>query len=203
MAKAKATMEPAMIYQQGEDKQRIVITGNQSPVITAMITWTLNMFKRKFDLAINGNVNGSQAIKDSDAPMIVIQDDRRPYSLLTGYHHHIGVISNLDPGDEIEKNISHFADATPKAGILLYSDNGEAELIGKKARTDVTSTPYGLYSSKEENGKLFLVTSTDERIPILIHGEDNLRSISAAKEILKKTGITSGQFYTAMTSFRV
>jgi len=59
---------------------------------------------------------------------------------------------------------------------------------------------YKAHPHATENGKEFL-TNGKERIPIRIFGAHNLQNISAAKELLKKIGITNEQFYQAIPGF--
>jgi UDP-N-acetylmuramate: L-alanyl-gamma-D-glutamyl-meso-diaminopimelate ligase len=193
--------DPLSVYRQSEDKQRVVITGNQAMTITAMVIHVLRNNHRDFDYVTSRPSNGSGPVKMSDAPLVIIEESKKPYALAPLYHHHIGLISSIDSFEEEIINVTRFADATPKAGILIFSELDPVGTIGKKQRADVTAIPYSRYLHKDENGKVTLITSTNEHFPIKISGEQNLQSISAAKEVLKKIGITSGQFYRSIGSF--
>jgi UDP-N-acetylmuramate: L-alanyl-gamma-D-glutamyl-meso-diaminopimelate ligase len=195
---AKMNSDPESIYSEAQDKQRVVVTGNQAAKICDMITHALTVFRHKFDYFSPQ----SGLTKMSDAPVIIIKDNSRPYESLANYHHHIGVVSDLEATAEIIRNITIFADATPKAGILIFSETDPTGAIGKKQRADVNAIPYSIYAHRKEKNSIVLVSSSNEQFPVALSSDQDLRSLSAAKEVLKKIGITSGEFYTAMTTLK-
>ncbi len=208
---------PEYIFEQSRDKQRIVIAGSHGKTTTtALITHVLNYHKRKFDYVIGARVNGiSNTVKLSDSPIIVIEGDEYLSSALDPtpkflrYQHHIGVITgiawdhaNVFPTeDDYVKQFDLFGDQTPKGGMLIYCEQDSmAMMIGKKERHDVLAIPYKGHSHAEENHQAYL-TNGKERYPIKIFGSHNLQNISAAKETLKKVGISAEMFFEAVTSF--
>jgi len=210
---------PDYIFEQSKDKQRIVIAGSHGKTtITAMIIHVLNFHKREFDYVIGAQVPGlDNNVKLSDASVIIIEGDEYltssldPVPKFLKYKHHIGVVSgvawdhaNVFPTQEDYIRQFHlFADATPKAGILIYCESDPiASKICSKERPDVTAIPYKIHGHTNENGKQLLVSSTNEKFPLEIFGDHNLLNLSAAKEVLKKIGITSSKFYGAMQSFK-
>lgn len=210
---------PDYIYQQSRDKQRIVIAGSHGKTtITAMIIHVLAACNRKFDYVIGARVRGiDQTVKLSDAPIIVIEGDEYLSSALDPtpkflrYQHHIGLISgiawdhaNVFPSEEdYVKQFDLFADQTPKGGTLIYCDqDAMALIIGKKERTDVTAISYKSHPhSSDQNGQYALIYNK-EKYPVKIFGSHNFQNVSAAKEVLKKVGVTNEQFYKAITSFQ-
>ena len=194
MEPAKET--PEHIFSQSADKQRVVLIGTEARTITAMITHVLRLQHREFDLALSTPIS---SVKLSSAPVILIEKSGRPAEVLLKYHHHIGVISNMLPDDE--GIISRFADATPKGGTLFYSDSEDLARICKKERPDVTSIACSKFPHAIENNKLILLSSAKERIVVKVSGDRNLVNFSIAKEVLKRIGITSEQFYQSMISF--
>lgn len=194
------SIDPGQVYNQSVDKQRIVIAGSQSLGIAAMVVFVLKAFNREFDYIVEKPVNGmTSAAHITDAPIIVIQDGAKPSSSLLAYHHHMAVISPVEAADELV--VSQFADATPKGGILIYAESGTAEKVGKKERPDTLHIPYKTYPHVMEGGQVALISSTNGRIPVKFSGEKNLLNARAAREILKKLGITSQQFYSAIARF--
>lgn len=210
---------PDYIFEQSKDKQRIVIAGSHGKTtITAMIIHVLNFHKREFDYVIGAQVAGLENnVKLSDASVIIIEGDEYltssldPVPKFLKYKHHIGVVSgvawdhaNVFPTQEnYIQQFNLFADATPKAGILIYCESDPiAAKICSKERADVTAIPYKIHGHATENGKQILVSSTNEKFPLEIFGDHNLLNLSAAKEVLKKIGITSSKFYGAMQSFK-
>ncbi|MDX2301231.1 MAG: Mur ligase family protein [Microscillaceae bacterium] len=210
---------PEYIYRQSMHKQRIVITGSHGKsTITAMIMHVLQCCKRKFDYLIGAPIEGfSQNIRLSqDAPTMVIEGDEYFSSPLDNtpkclhYQHHIGLISgiswdhmNVYPTFEAyQQPFQRFADATPKAGVLVYSqDDALVSAIGSQNREDVTQIPYQIHPNKVIEGITYLIFK-DQKIPLKVFGDHNLKNISGAKQICMKVGVTEDDFYQAISSFK-
>lgn len=208
---------PEYIYNHSIDKQRVVIAGSHGKTtITAIVVHVLNHFKRSFDYVIGARIKGIEnTVKLSDAPVIIIEGDEYLCSALDPtpkflrYQHHIGVISGVAwdhanvfaTEEEYLKQFDKFADQTPKSGVLVFCETDTmVGIVGNKQRADVISVGYKAHSHVVENGKEFL-TNGKERIPIQIFGAHNLQNINAAKELLKRIGISNEQFYQAIPSF--
>jgi UDP-N-acetylmuramate: L-alanyl-gamma-D-glutamyl-meso-diaminopimelate ligase len=148
---------PEFIHRQSQHKQRLVVAGSHGKTtITSMIMHVLKFHKREFDYVVGAKVKGfDETVKLSDAPVIVIEGDEylssridpTPKFLL--YHHHIGLISgiawdhvNVFPTEEdYVHQFDLFADASPKAGSLIYNDEDAlAPVIGSKERAGITIT---------------------------------------------------------------
>ena len=186
-------MTPNQLYQQCIDKQRVVITGNGSRAISSLIAQVLKHHNRKFDYVLENQ----EPVIYRDSPTVIIQAS----SQLLDYKHHIGLLSESTLNAE-GKLFEQFADATPKGGTLIYSeDDPKVKAIGVKERADIQAIPYKAYKHEVKNGKTFLISSSNEKIPILLSGELQLHYVSAAKEVLKKLGITSDQFYRFISNF--
>jgi UDP-N-acetylmuramate: L-alanyl-gamma-D-glutamyl-meso-diaminopimelate ligase len=185
---------PLTVYSQSIDKQRIVVVGLSSSRITEIILFVLNHFKRKFDFSVPGKEGFS------DAPLIVIEPEKGSNSLQE-YNHHILVISELSP--EQKATISKLANATPKSGTIIYDDtNPAASEIAKVERADVFLNPYATAKYEISAGKATLISGNNEKISIQLSSIEDLKNISAAKELLKKIGISSAQFYKAIPLFQ-
>ena len=134
-----------------------------------------------------------------DSPTIIIQAATR----LTDYKHHICILTDVSP-DIASSAIEQIADATPKGGTLIFQEGDpKIKAIGAKERADIQSIPFKTYKHELKDGKAILISSTNERIPVRFSGNLQLQYVSAAKEVLKKLGITSGQFYRAIGSFEM
>lgn len=210
---------PEYIYEHSKDKERVVIAGSHGKTtITAMIIHVLNFYNRKFDYAVGARVNGLEnAVKlSNDAPLIIIEGDEYYASPLDHtpkflrYQHHIGVISGIAwdhanvfaTEEEYVAEFDRFADQTPKGGILIYCEQDSmALMIGKKDRPDVTSLSYKSHAHSSDNNGHFFLNDGKERYPIRVFGSHNFQNINAAKEVLKKIGITGEQFLEAIQSF--
>lgn len=159
-----------------------------------MIAFVLKYNKRKFD------ISSSFSEQISDAATIIIEANGDP-NLIKGYSHHILILSQLPPS---EKEVyTALADATPKSGGIFFDDSDElAKAIAKKERPDVTTIPFSAPKYEMKNGTAILVSSTSERFQTNLASMEDLKDCSAAKELLKKIGITSSQFYKAISTFK-
>jgi UDP-N-acetylmuramate: L-alanyl-gamma-D-glutamyl-meso-diaminopimelate ligase len=210
---------PELIYQHAANKQRIVVTGSYGKTtIAAIIVHALQFCNRSFNYVMGSEAPGmKRSIRLShDAPMIIIgTDDCFSFTpeaapQLLHYRHHIGVISGLAwdhadifPTEEAYVRPFHaFADATPKGGILVFNENdAAAAALAGKERPDVQTIPYKIHPYQIENGRVSLITDSKEKVQVKIFGRHNLMNLSAAKEVLKKIGITADQFYRAIPAF--
>ena len=210
---------PEFIYRQAQHKQRIVIAGSHGKTtITAMIMHVLNYHQREFDYVVGARVKGfAETVKLSDAPVIIIEGDEYlssridPTPKFLHYHHHIGLISgiawdhvNVFPTeDDYVRQFDRFADATPKAGTLVYNDEDAlAPVIGSKERADVRPLPYTTHPHEIIDGVTYLING-DERIKLKIFGKHNLLNLNGAKEVLSRLSITGDDFYEAIKSFEL
>jgi UDP-N-acetylmuramate: L-alanyl-gamma-D-glutamyl-meso-diaminopimelate ligase len=209
---------PDFIYQQSMNKQRIVIAGSHGKTtITSMIIHVLNYWNRSFDYVVGAHLEGFEnTVKLSDDPIIVIEGDEYLTSTLDKtpkflkYQHHIGLVSgvawdhiNVFPTiDEYVKQFDLFADATPKAGSLIYCEEDDlATVICGKQRPDVASLPYQEHPSVIDNGHTFLQTDNGP-VAVQVFGRHNMQNFSGAKSVLQKIGINEEQFYQAIPSFK-
>ncbi|MDH5399331.1 MAG: Mur ligase family protein [Cyclobacteriaceae bacterium] len=208
---------PEFIYNLSKNKQRIVIAGSHGKTtITALIIHILQYCNREFDYLIGAYTLGlSSVVKISDAPVIVLEGDEYLSSVIDPtpkfhrYQHHIGLISGISwdhanvfpTEDDYVKQFDDFADATPKAGTLIFCDEDPiAPAIGNKEREDVMTISYKTHPHLIENGKTYL-TYNNELIPIKIFGKHNMQNVSAAKAVCEKIGITPDEFYAAVHHF--
>lgn len=208
---------PEYLYHASENKQRIVIAGSHGKsTITAMIMHVLQSLGRSFDYAIGAEVSGFETmVRLSDAPVIVIEGDEyhaspeSPTPKFMHYHHHIGLISGIEwdhvnvfPSEnDYVQQFKRFADATPKAGSLVYnSEDDRVNTIGSQERDDVLAIPYQTPDYETRNGVTILKTSEGE-FPLKIFGRHNLLNLMGAKSILNRIGVTDAMFFGAITSF--
>ena len=184
---------PSSVYSQSVDKQRIVVVGKDKARIAEMIAFVLKYHHRKFDISSSATEN----IADGATILIEANGDIQS---LKDYKHHILIFSQLNSA---EKDIyTSLADATPKSGGIFYDDTDElAKAIVKKERVDVVTIPFSSPKHEMLNGSATLISSTNEKFATHLKLND-LKSCGAAKELLKKIGITSGQFYRAISTFQ-
>lgn len=208
---------PDFIYEKSKNKQRVVICGSHGKTtITAMIVHVLKYHNREFDFVIGARINGmDQTIQLSDAPLIIIEGDEYLTSPIDRvpkflkYHHHIALVSgiawdhiNVYPTlDSYVEQFELLADATPKAGTLIYNEEDDmTSVICKKERFDVKTESYSTPKYKIKDGQ-FIIKSEHEKIPLKIFGKHNMQNLNGAKTLLARIGITDDQFYEAIGSF--
>jgi len=190
---------PSTIYQQGIDKQRILITGQGRSVIASLVRHVLDQYNRKYDFISNRPTDN---FKLTEAPVLIVEASESPE--LLEYKHHIAILSHSDLKDGSKSALTRIMDATPKSGILIYAElDPEIKALATRERADVQAIPFKTYAHEIQNGKTILITSTQEKFPIALSGDANLQYVSAAKEVLKRIGITSGQFYRALSTFQI
>lgn len=192
------------------NKQRIVITGcRHASRFASIVAQILEFNKRKFDF-----IHENEVVKFSaEAPitLIVSTESREANGLarFRNYDHHIGVITEIkyspDSGysdeDEYIRQYDLFADATPKSGLLVYCEQDPvASVLCNKERTDVGYICYKPHSFIEEMGFKYLINSHKDKFKINFSEPNDLKWFGGAKELLKRLGITSDQFYKAIPS---
>jgi UDP-N-acetylmuramate: L-alanyl-gamma-D-glutamyl-meso-diaminopimelate ligase len=209
---------PDLIYQRSVDKQRIVIAGGYGKAtIMRIIIHVLNFHKRKFDYVLFSNpAKLKRQVQLSTAPLIIIEgqdimssvNDKVPAFLK--YQHHIGVISGIEwqksetypTKEEYTYQFGLFGKATPKGGTIIYFElDPVVAVLSGVNQPDITLVPYKTHASDYDSSQEYIINDEKKRVPVKITGKHNLQSISAAKEVLKKIGVTSDMFYEAIPTF--
>jgi UDP-N-acetylmuramate: L-alanyl-gamma-D-glutamyl-meso-diaminopimelate ligase len=175
------------LIRQSIDQQRILLVGNQRKKLSQFIRHILSFNHKAFNFFSEG-----QLTEQKGAPVLIIESD----SQLSEFEHHVLLLSAT-----LEDRLTEFAslaDATPKGGTLIYPEaDSKLKSIGTKERADVQPIPYTVIPHEIKNGVTTLITSTNEKFPLHISGDENMLLLAAAKELLKKIGISSSQFYKA------
>ena len=199
------------VFSKITDKQRIVITGSEgTSLVSNIMQLILNVYKHPFDYFENGEYN---EMPGAPIALIIASEKLRkddPVPDFRKFQHHIGVICNIrhTPGngfaseDEYIRQYDLFADSTPKGGILAYCEQDPiAAVLCNKERPDVTYLPFKAHPHTTVDGKQFLLSSNKEKLPFNVSSNHNLQYVSGAKEVLKKIGISSDQFYHGIVSY--
>ena len=207
-----------VVYRLCEDKQRIVIAGSVGKSeTTRIIIHVLETLGKEFDYAIGSPVNGNNvSVKISDAPIIIIEGAESPCSIIDKkpqflrFKHHIVVITDLSHRHQerypkFEKYVKQFdklADATPKSGTIIYSEDDDlVTIIGGKERDDVRRVSFTEHPGSLSGNKAILKNENGE-VLIPNANEFTLSHIAGAKELLKRLGVTNDQFYLAIESYK-
>jgi UDP-N-acetylmuramate: L-alanyl-gamma-D-glutamyl-meso-diaminopimelate ligase len=210
---------PEYIYEASKNKQRIVIGGSHGKTsLTAIVMHVLNDIGRDFDYMVGAQIKGfDEQVKITDAPIIIIEGDEYltspldPRPKFLHYHHHIATITgiawdhfNVFPTLEAYVDqFEQFADASPKAGTLIYceEDNLASMIISEKDRADVTNIGYKAHDHVVRDGVTYLKLPEGE-IKVEIFGNHNMQNLSGAQALLKRIGVTDDQFYKAIVTFK-
>ena len=211
---------PEYIFEQSQDKQRVVIAGSHGKTtITSMILHILQANNRIFNYLVGAQIDGfDYMVKLSEeAPLIVIEGDEYFTSPLDRtpkfmhYQPHIALISgiawdhfNVFPTWEAYvKQFELLADSLPKAGAIIYDESDDMlNVIGQKERSDIFNLPYQAHPYRVEAGKTLLITQDLGEVPVLVFGEHNMKNINGARMVCDKLGITDEQFYAAIQTFK-
>ncbi|QKZ11645.1 UDP-N-acetylmuramate--L-alanine ligase [Spirosoma sp. KUDC1026] len=220
---------PDFIYQQSQQKQRVVITGSHGKTtVTAMILHVMQYHNRLFDFLVGepvaglpGTVRLSAGPNGLVAPVVIIEGDDvysspiDPTPKFLNYKPHIALINgiawdhvNLYPTwDAYVEPFEQLAEDMPKAGILIFDESDNMlDVIGQKDRTDITKIPYQAHPSEVVDGQTYLITKKrsgvpSRRIPVSVFGEHNMKNIAGAMAVCDRLGLTEDQFYEAIPSF--
>ena len=207
----KLSMSTEEVFSKVADKQRIVIAGSEgTALLSSVMRHVLQTHKRPFDYFEKGEYTG---IEGAAIALIVASEELGKYNPIPDFrkfHHHIGVICNIhhtpenkfSSEDEYIRQYDLFADATPKGGILAYCEQDPvATVLCNKERPDITYVPFKAHPHTIIDGKQFLLSSSKEKMPFNVTENHHLQYVGGAKEVLKRIGITSDQFYHAIVSF--
>lgn len=211
---------PEFLYRQSASKTRIVIGGSHGKTtITAMVLHALNHCEVSADYMVGAQLDGFEVMVKltEDAPFMVMEGDeylsspidRRPKFHL--YKPHIALISgiawdHINVFPTFENYLDQFRlfiDAIEAGGKLIWCTEDEHlhALAGRGRERDLCLLPYGMPEYRTAGGRV-LVVSDGQEYPIQVFGRHNLLNMSGARTVCMQLGVTSGQFYEAMGSFR-
>ncbi len=216
--RARILSYPEFIEMECRNKHRVVLAGSPGKIaIAVIIVHTLQYHKREIDYVLSRPVPGIEdSVKLGNAPTVIIDaldgpaSNIDPTTTFLKYKHHIGIISGIEwfgspthsSKEEYARQFSLFEKATPKGGVLIYFDlEPVVGVISKEPLPDVLYIPYKTHPSQMDNGQEYLVESATERHPVKLSGKHNMQNISAARETLKKLGITTPMFFEAVKNF--
>lgn len=209
---------PEFIYEQTQDKKRIVVGGSHGKTtITSMLLHVMNFLGGKTDYLVGALLEGFDCmVQLSDAPYIVIEGDEylsSPIDMRPKFHWYapdVALISgiawdHINVFPTFENYVDQFKIFTDKItpnGALIYFEKDESiqEIVGQ-LRTDIKKVPYGLPNHEIRDGKTFLDLG-DSQVPLKVFGNHNLQNILGAKLVLNEIGISDQDFYRAIQSFK-
>ncbi|NUM50435.1 MAG: peptidoglycan synthetase [Flavobacteriales bacterium] len=211
---------PEYIFEQSKNKTRIVIGGSHGKTtITSMLIHVLKHCNIPFDFMVGAQLQGFDTmVQLSEAPLIVLEGDeylsspidRRPKFHL--YKPHIALLSgiawdhiNVFPTFEMYvEQFNLFIETIEKNGTLVYYKEDEVlqKLAHEKSHSDsLKLLPYSTPAYEINNGITYLLHE-NKRTALEIFGKHNLQNIEGTMQICLKLGISTLDFYSAISSFK-
>ena len=209
---------PEFIYNQSQDKKRIVIAGSHGKTsITSIILHVLKDQGKDFDYLVGAQIEGFDLmVRLSDAPIIVIEGDEYLTSPLDRtpkffhYRHDLLLVSgiawdhfNVFPDfEDYVRQFTQLVDKTPATGALIYcSVDPLVKEASEKSTTQGRKIPYQAHPSLITDGKTALITPFGD-VEIGIFGDHNLQNLQGALYICEELGVTAEQFYSSIGTFK-
>jgi UDP-N-acetylmuramate: L-alanyl-gamma-D-glutamyl-meso-diaminopimelate ligase len=207
---------PAFIYQHSVAKTRLVVAGSHGKTTTtAMILHVLQKLGRKFDYLVGAQLEGFDRMVSltEEATLIVIEGDEylsSPIDRVPKIHHykpHIAVLTGI-AWDHINV-FPTFANYKDQFQIFLQLFEPKGTLIYCQTDPEVIDVVEGDYSDLKKIGYDFLQKGEGSTVvfegntsPISIIGRHNLQNMNAAYLACHELGISSPQFFEAISDFR-
>lgn len=210
---------PEFIAHESCHKTRVVVGGSHGKTtITGMIMHVLKACGRTFDYLVGAAIPGfSQAVQLTDAPVIICEGDEYPASALDSrpkFHllkPHIAIISGISwdhinvfpTWEQYLQQFARFIEVIEPHGSLIYNqdDATVSDLVRRSSRTDLQLIGYSLPKWTVEKGITFVYDDQHHAIPLRIFGEHNLLNLQAARQACALLGVSSTDFFQAITSF--
>jgi len=208
---------PQFVYEVSKDKQRVVVAGSHGKTtITSMIMHILQHHGMQFDYLVGAKVPGfSQSVQLSDAPLIVLEGDEYPASIIEKrpkiffYHPHISVLNGI-AWDHINvfptyenycSQFEQYLEGMEKEAKLFYNaSDPEVVRIVEKSGKHLDTQPYNVPAFHYENGDAFIETENGD-VQVSVLGKHNLINLEAAVAVCEELGIERKAAYAAISSF--
>lgn len=212
---------PDFIYQQSQNKQRVVVAGSHGKTtITSMILHVLKHCGRKFDYLVGAQIEGFDTMVQitDDAPVLIVEGDeyltsptdRRPKFM--AYHAHIAVISgiawdhmNVFPTEaDYNRQFELLVQSLPKAGVLIYQEEDKTlrQIVKRHARDEEHYLhPYSTPDFKIVDNQ-FELRLKGKKSLVSVIGRHNLANIAAAWEVCRELAVDIDDFMRHIATFK-
>jgi UDP-N-acetylmuramate: L-alanyl-gamma-D-glutamyl-meso-diaminopimelate ligase len=210
---------PEFIYEQTQNKKRIVVAGSHGKTTTtAMIMHVLRENGLKFDFVVGSMIDGYDTMTglSDDSEIAVIEGDeyltssldRRPKFHL--YMPDIAVLNGISWDHmnvfptfaEYLEQFRIFISGISDGGTLIYfTDDSEVKKLAHEATGDINKIPYRVHGYFQ-NCRGFFAATLNRTVPLKIFGEHNMQNLSAAKEACRAAGISEDNFYKSIQNFK-
>lgn len=211
---------PEYMYEQTAGKLRIVVGGSHGKTTTtAMILHVLKQCGVDPDYLVGSQLEGFETMVglSNDSTIAVFEGDEYLTSPLDPrpkfhvYKADVGIITGI-AWDHINvfptyktyvEQFRIFAQNLPANGALIYCEEDPA-VKSLVASSDIRAEkiPYRTPKSEVRDGKISLLPEGREPVPIRFFGTHNLQNMMAARYACEKAGISKGDFFHAIASFR-
>lgn len=209
---------PEFIYQQSQDKTRVVIAGSHGKTtITSMVLHALNSQHMASDFMVGAPLEGFEYMVNlsSENDFMVLEGDEylsSPLDLQPKFLHylpnialisgiswdHINVFKTFE--DYLQAFRSFIQKITP-GGVLIFNEEDENVVkLVNEAENYFRKIPYKTPSYEIVDRKTYLDTALGQ-VPLKIFGKHNLLNLEGARQICSQLGILEEDFHEAMMSF--
>lgn len=209
---------PEFLYEQSKDKKRVVIGGSHGKTtITSMILHVLQNCGVDANYMVGAQLEGFDVMVklDDSTDLIVLEGDeylssaldRRPKFHL--YKPHVALISgiawdhvNVFPnyGGYVDQ-FRLFVETIEPGGTLIYCNDDPEVVRVCEVFDGLTKLPYGLPDYVVRQGQTFTLLGNSE-YPINVFGKHNLLNTNGARLVCNQLGISDGQFYDSLKTFK-
>lgn len=209
---------PEYIYQESQQKTRVVIGGSHGKTTTtSMIMHVLKNTGKAFDYLVGARLEGfDQSVNITDAPVIVCEGDEYPASALEKrpkFHFlfpHIAILTgiawdhiNVFPTfDFYLEQFVIFIHKIEPGGLLIYNDTDPVlkKLVEDNKRDDIRYLPYNVPAHTIRQG-ITSVTIGNHTGTLQVFGDHNLMNLYAAWYACRELGVTEAAFIQTIASF--
>lgn len=209
---------PEYLFLKMRDKMRVVISGSDKSMITAMVMHVLKGLNTKFDYLIGTPPSGfdtSLSLSDETRIAIIEGDeyltsviDKRPKFHI--FQPHIAVISDLewdyfDAYPSMESYIEQFQTFTTlieRDGKFIYPTSNETlQEMAETVREDITAIDYKMPEYEIKDGNTTIHTKYGD-FKLLLFGAENMLCVDAARNVCRQIGIQDKDFYAQIQTFK-
>lgn len=208
---------PEYIYKVASDKTRVVVAGSHGKTtITSMIMHILRKQDLPFDYLVGAKVEGfSQSVQLSDAPVIVLEGDEYPASVIEKkpkiffYKPDITVLSgiawdhiNVFPtyDNYLQQFRQYLQDCDKNIPLFYNAEDEEVVKLVASSAGHLKAIPYNMPKYHYEDGVAVLETKIGP-VEVSVFGSHNLLNMQAAIAVCEELGISREDCYQDIMDF--
>lgn len=211
---------PEFIYEQSEDKMRVVVAGTYGKTtIMSMIMHVLKKLGRDFDYLVGAQLEGFDSLVKltTHNKLILLEgdeyyaspvDQRSKFQL---FNPNIALISgvewsegraNMDKKKYVQQFETFIDSIVPKGTLIYNKDSLElVKIVEATSDCNINRHGYKLPQYSINKGVTYLHVG-EEQIPLQVFGKLNLSNIAGAYTVCEWLGIKRADFYEAIKDFK-